>query len=255
MRNDTPSEAGGGRLFGLIGYPLAHSFSKKYFTEKFEKEGLSDCRFENFSIASIDELPGVLEDHPEMQGLAVTIPYKQSVLRFLDVSELPEGLPACNCIRIEGRKLTGYNTDHLGFEKSIRPLLKPHHKRALILGNGGATASVAFVLRKLGISFDIVSRAIHDGSTLTYSDINEQVMKDYTVIINTTPLGMYPTVNERPSILYSNITKDHLLYDLIYNPEKTLFLQKGLMRGATIKNGEEMLVIQAEENWKVWNGA
>ncbi|HEV7782713.1 MAG TPA: shikimate dehydrogenase [Chitinophagaceae bacterium] len=242
------------RLFGLIGHPLSHSFSKKYFTEKFEKEQLTGCRFENFPIASVDELPQILDTNPELEGLAVTIPYKQSVLKYLDASNIPDGLAACNCIRVEGKKLTGYNTDHSGFEKSIAPLLKPHHNRALILGNGGATASVSFVLKKLGIGFDIVSRTIHDGSTLTYADIDERVMKEHTVIINTTPLGMYPVVNERPSILYSNITKDHLLYDLIYNPEKTLFLQKGEMRGAAIKNGEEMLVIQAEENWKIWNG-
>ncbi len=242
------------RLYGLIGYPLTHSFSKRYFTEKFEKEGLTDCRFENFSISTIEELPAILESNPELAGLAVTIPYKQAVLKFLDKAELPKELQACNCIRVEGKKLTGFNTDHSGFEKSIAPLLKSHHKRALILGNGGATAAVAFVLRKLGIGYDIVSRELHNGSTLTYADINEQVMKEHTVIINTTPLGMYPNTNDRPSILYSNITKDHLLYDLVYNPEKTLFLQKGEMRGAVIKNGEEMLVIQAEENWKIWNG-
>lgn len=242
------------RLFGLIGYPLSHSFSKKYFTEKFEKEGLTGCRFENFSIASIEDLPKVLKDNPGLEGLAVTIPYKQAVIKFLHTAHLPNGLDACNCIRISGKKLAGYNTDHTGFEKTIAPLLKPHHKQALILGNGGATASVAFVLRKLGIGFDIVSRELHNGSTLTYGDVDEKVMKEHTVIINTTPLGMFPVVDERPSILYSNITKDHLLYDLIYNPAKTLFLKIAEMRGATIKNGEEMLVIQAEENWKIWNG-
>jgi shikimate dehydrogenase len=242
------------RLFGLIGYPLSHSFSEKYFNEKFEKEGLTDCRFENFPIPSIDGFPKLLIDNPELKGLAVTIPYKQLVLPYLDsVEHIPNGLNACNCIKIQNGKLTGFNTDHIGFEKSLTPLLRSHHKSALILGNGGATEAVAYVLNKLGIEFDIVSRKLHNGSSLIYTDIDEQLVKENLLIINTTPLGMYPRIDEYPSIPYSAITDKHLLYDLVYNPEKTLFLQKGEERGAVIKNGYEMLVLQAEENWKVWN--
>lgn len=243
------------RLFGLIGYPLAQSFSKKYFDEKFEKEGLTDCRFENFPIKSVDDLKQVvLRNIPELSGIAVTIPYKQRILRHLHSSEnIPEGLIACNCIRIVNGKLIGYNTDYIGFEKSLVPLLKQHHKKALVLGNGGSTAAVTFVLKKLNIDFDIVSRDIHDTSTLTYSELDEKIITANPVIINTTPLGMYPEINHCPLIPYSFISERHLLYDLIYNPEKTLFLEKGEEKGATIINGAAMLVIQAEENWRIWN--
>ncbi|HEX7847665.1 MAG TPA: shikimate dehydrogenase [Chitinophagaceae bacterium] len=242
------------RLFGLIGYPLTHSFSEKYFTEKFEREGLMGCRFENFSISSIDQFTSLLQHNPGLQGIAVTIPYKQSVMQFLDSTEnIPVGLNACNCIRIKDGKLYGYNTDHVGFEKSLIPLLKPHHAKALVLGNGGATEAVIFALKKLGIDYDIVSRQLHKGSTLTYRDITAELIKENTIIINTTPLGMYPKIDECPPIPYEYITKDHLLYDLIYNPEKTLFLQKGEEQGAVIKNGYEMLMLQAEENWNTWN--
>ena len=242
------------RLFGLIGYPLTQSFSKKFFEEKFDKEGLTDCRFENFQIASINELPGLLTSNPDFAGLAVTIPYKRKVFPFLQsVENIPEGIDACNCIQINKRKLIGFNTDYIGFEKSLRPLLKPHHKKALILGNGGATDAVVFVLKNLGVGYDIVSRQLHHGSTLTYGDIDERVIKESQLIINTTPVGMFPNIDKCPQIPFQFITKEHLLYDLVYNPEKTLFLQEGEKSGATIKNGYEMLVLQAEENWKIWN--
>ncbi len=244
---------GGIRLFGLIGYPLSHSFSKRYFTGKFEQEGLTDCRFENFSIASIDELPAILKANPQLEGLAVTIPYKQQVLQYIDDTNIPSGLRACNCIKISGKELLGYNTDHSGFQKSIESLLQPHHRKALILGNGGATAAVAFAFDQLGIETAIVSRQLHDGSTMTYAEMNEEVMREFTIIVNTTPLGMFPAIGDCPPIPYELLTSTHLLYDLVYNPEKTIFLQKGEKRGAVIKNGEEMLVIQAEENWKIWN--
>lgn len=243
------------RLFGLIGYPLTQSFSKKYFDEKFDREGYDGCRFENFPITSINKLPYILRDNPELEGLAVTIPYKQQVLPYLDSTlNIPEGLKACNCINIIDGKLIGYNTDHTGFERSFKPLLKPHHRKALVLGNGGATAAVAFVLKKLDIRYEIVSRKKHDGSTLTYSDLDKKIMQEHPVIINTTPLGMYPEINDCPPIPYSFITKEHFLYDLVYNPEKTLFLQKGEERGSLVKNGADMLVLQAEENWRIWNG-
>lgn len=242
------------RLFGLIGYPLSHSFSEKYFTEKFEKEGITDCRYKLFPLESIDQLPALLKDNPGLEGLNVTIPYKKQVLAYLDRREdIPSALNACNCISIRNGKLCGYNTDWTGFEKSLFPLLLPHHTRALVLGNGGATAAVSFALKKLGIEFDIVSRTLHAGSTLTYNDLDEKTIRENTLIINTTPLGMYPNTDNCPSIPYQFITASHLLYDLLYNPAKTLFLQKGEERGAAIKNGEEMLVLQAEESWTIWN--
>jgi shikimate dehydrogenase len=242
------------RLFGLIGYPLSHSFSKKYFTEKFEKERLTDCRYELFPIESIEEFPDILQANPMLEGINVTIPYKKKVLTYLDSKEnIPEELDACNCIHIKEGKLIGYNADWVGFEKSLSPLLQAHHTKALILGNGGATAAVIYALKKLEIEPAIVSRNIHKGSSFTYNDIDRKVIEENTVIINTTPLGLYPTIDACPDIPYQFISDKHLLYDLVYNPVKTLFLQKGEERGAVIKNGEEMLVLQAEESWRIWN--
>ena len=242
------------RLFGLIGYPLSHSFSKKYFTKKFEQEGLTDCRYELFPIATITELPGILNTNPGIEGLNVTVPYKHQVLSFLhSTNNIPEAVRACNCIQIKDGKLIGYNTDVIGFEKSFTPLLKPQHKKTLVLGNGGAAAAVVSVLKKLSIDLIIVSRELHGNSSLTYRDIDEQVMKECNIIINTTPLGMYPNEKSCPSIPYQFISEQHLLYDLVYNPAKTLFLQKGEELGAAIKNGEEMLMLQAEESWRIWN--
>jgi len=244
----------GKRLFGLIGFPLSHSFSKKYFTEKFEKEGLTNCRYELFPIRSINELGELIRQNPGLEGINVTIPYKQQVLPYLDsIKGIPETLGACNCIRIEKGKLLGYNSDWIGFEKSILPLVKPHHKKALVLGNGGATAAVVFALNKLGIAAVVVSRVLHKSSSLTYKEIDEKVMEEHTIIVNTTPLGLYPDTGSFPEIPYQFIPGSHLLYDLFYNPVKTLFLQQGEERGAVIKNGEEMLVIQAEESWRIWN--
>lgn len=243
------------RLFGLIGYPLAQSFSKKYFDSKFEKEGLIDCRFENFPIPSIEAFPGLIDSHPELLGLAVTIPYKQQVMSYLDsIESIPEGLNACNCIRFEKDKLIGYNTDYVGFEKSFTPLLQSHHTRALVLGNGGATAAVVYVLKKLGITYEIVSRRLHDISTMTYDELDASIIQSHPVIINTTPLGMYPNEGDCPPIPYDSITPDHLLYDLVYNPGLTLFLRKGEAKGAMVKNGGDMLELQAEENWNIWMG-
>lgn len=242
------------RVFGLIGYPLHHSFSEKYFSEKFAKENISDCRYELFPIKSIDELKQLVRSLPALKGLNVTIPYKQQVIRYLtDTSEIPDGIRACNCIKIQDKQLIGFNTDHIGFEKSLTPLLKPHHKKALILGTGGAAESVAYVLKKSGIPYSFVSRSPQYASIFTYREINAKKLKDYTIIINTSPLGMYPDVDNCPDLPYSAITEKHLLYDLIYNPAKTLFLVKGERQGAVIKNGEEMLAIQAEESWKIWN--
>lgn len=242
------------RLFGLIGYPLAQSFSKKYFDEKIAQQGLPD-RFENFPIASIDEFPQLLANHPQLHGLAVTIPYKLQVIPYVDdLSGLPEGLQSVNCIRIRNGKLYGFNTDHAGFEKSLGPLLKSWHKKALILGNGGVTAAVVYVLKKWGISYHIVSRQLKEDSTLTYNDLNQSILEEYNLIINTTPLGMYPHTTTYPDIPYQFLTAKHLLFDMVYNPAKTVFLQKGEEQGAAIQNGYEMLELQAEENWRIWNG-
>ena len=243
------------RLFGLIGYPLAQSFSKKYFDEKFSREGMTDCVFQNFPIDTIASLPQLLNEHPQLEGLAVTIPYKQSVIPFLSEIKIPAGLDACNCIRISKGNLTGYNTDYIGFEKSFTPLLSSHHTRALVLGNGGATAAVIFVLKQLEIPYTIVSRQLHHGSKLTYEQVDAACIAEHTIIINTTPVGMYPHLDQSPSIPYAAITSKHLLYDLVYNPDKTQFLLKGEGQGAQIKNGGDMLVLQAEENWRIWNDA
>jgi len=241
------------RLFGLIGYPLSHSFSKKYFTEKFEKEGITDCRYETFSIPSIDELSDIVKANPDLCGLNVTIPYKEEVLSYLDAkSELVNKIHTCNCIKISEGTLTGYKTDAPAFEKSLKEKLQPHHKKALILGTGGAAKAVEFSLRQLKISYKNVSRK-PSAKSFSYEQLTDQLMQEYTLIINATPLGMYPNIVEAPQIPYHALNEKHYLFDLIYNPEKTLFLQKGEKQGAAIKNGYEMLVLQAEESWKIWN--
>lgn len=241
------------RQFGLIGYPLGHSFSKKYFTEKFEREQIADCSYELFPIPHIGELPALVNEHPFLHGLNVTIPYKQQVLSYLSSADnMPVGLNACNCIRIENNKLIGYNTDVVGFEKSFITHLQPWHTAALVLGNGGAAAAVMYVLKKLGISYKVVSRQLHAGSHLTYDDITPSVLESFPVIINTTPLGTYPKTSEFPPLPYQ-VSDQHYFFDLVYNPAKTAFLQKGEERGAAIQNGYDMLVYQAEEAWRIWN--
>jgi shikimate dehydrogenase len=243
------------RRFGLIGFPLSHSFSPAYFAEKFDSEGHSDCSYEAFPIKSIEELTSLLSDNPDMEGLNVTIPYKKVVLPYLKIrKEAVEATGACNCIKIRNGKLTGYNTDVIGFEKSLLPHLTNAHNKALILGTGGAAAAVEFVLRKSGIKFLFVSRQSRQGkSILTYDQISKDILNEHKLIINTTPLGMYPDVDECPDIFYDYLTKDHYLYDLVYNPQQTLFLKKGASKGAITKNGADMLIIQAEESWKIWN--
>lgn len=241
------------RLFGLIGYPLSHSFSKQYFTKKFEHEEITECRYDLFPLKTINDLPLLIKNNPELEGLNITLPYKKQVLSFLDDSHIPDGLEACNCINISDGKLVGYNTDVTGFEKSLQPLLKSFHKKALVFGNGGATEAVIYVLRKLRIEFDIVSRKKHNGSAFVYKDVDKKLLEECSVIINTTPLGMYPDTETCPDIPYQFISGKHLLYDLVYNPAKTQFLQKGEEKGAAIKNGEEMLKLQAEESWRIWN--
>lgn len=242
------------RLFGLIGNPLGHSFSRQYFQEKFAKQGLLDHHYENYTLLNIEELTQLIADNPLLEGLNVTIPYKKAVLPFLtDRSNLPQGLEACNCIRIRKSGLDGFNTDVIGFENSLKPLLGNGHKAALVLGNGGATVAVVYVLKKLGIEPHVVSRQKHQGSDLDYTELNEQVINENTLIINTTPLGLFPNTEGFPDIPYQFIGSSHLLFDLVYNPAESIFLQKGKKQGAKIKNGEEMLIIQAEESWNIWN--
>jgi len=240
-------------LYGLIGYPLSHSFSKKYFTEKFEREGLHNHKYELFPIASIQDLKEVLQNNPALVGLNVTIPYKQDVLSFLDEKdEVVECIGACNCIRIADGKLKGFNTDVIGFEKSLKIKLQASHKKALILGTGGAAKAVEYVLEKLGITFKYVSRKPAAGQ-LTYEEVTSAIVQEYTLIVNTTPLGMYPAVDQAPPLPYEAITAQHYLFDLVYNPSRTLFLQKGEAKGAAVENGYDMLLIQADESWVIWN--
>lgn len=241
------------KVYGIIGYPLGHSFSQKYFTEKFLTEGIKDCSYKIFPIKSVDDLQDILIQNPDLNGFNITIPHKQSILSLLDdTTKLPQNLNACNCVKIVNRKFIGYNTDVIGFEETLLSQLKSHHTKALILGNGGAAEAVKFVLNKLNIAFKIVSRKLHDGSDLTYADITERIIGDNLLIINTTPLGTFPDVEECPAIPYQYLTAQHFLYDLVYNPPKTLFLKKGEEYGAAIKNGYDMLVIQAEESWRIW---
>lgn len=242
------------RLFGLIGNPLTHSFSKDFFTEKFRKEGLADCRYDLFPLPDIDALTELLENNPSLEGLNVTIPYKREVIPFLDdVNFLPPGLNACNCIKISQGRLIGYNTDVTGFEKSFTKDLRPDVKKALILGTGGASEAVSYVLSKLGIEHLFVSRNPEGSQAISYDDVGKNI-DEYKIIINTTPLGTYPKVNEFPPIPYERIGKEHYLFDVVYNPERSLFLQKGKDRGARTRNGREMLEVQAEESWKIWKG-
>ena len=243
------------KLYGLIGYPLGHSFSKKYFTDKFQKEGLQDCNYELFPIPSIQDLPSVIYSNPTLKGLNVTIPYKEQVLEYItETTSAVKEIGAANAIKINGDKLIGYNTDVIGFENSFVKKLNPSHKKALILGTGGSSKAVQYVLKKLSIDFLLVTRSEQlNSGMINYSMIDEKVMNDYTVIINCTPAGLYPDINKCPQILYQFISDKHYLFDLIYQPDKTLFLQKGEEKGAVIQNGYDMLIIQAEESWKIWN--
>jgi shikimate dehydrogenase len=240
--------------YGIIGYPLKFSFSQNYYTKKFLEEGILDASYSIFPIETAAEIKNILQQNSTLKGLNVTIPHKKNVIPFLtNTTNLPAGLNACNCIKIEGENLIGYNTDIVGFEKSLLPLLQPHHNKALILGNGGAANAVKYVLQKLNIPFLVVGRKMMEGIDLLYENLNEEILQEHLLIVNTTPVGTFPTIDECPIIPYQYLTKKHLLYDLIYNPEKTLFLQKGEEQGAAIKNGYEMLLLQAEENWRIWS--
>lgn len=239
--------------FGLIGFPLGHSFSQQYFNNKFKTENLTDCFFELFPIENVDSFPELLNAHKDLKGLAVTIPYKQTIINFLtSIDEAASEIGAVNCLKISSQKIIGFNTDVIGFENSIKPILKPNHKKALILGTGGGSKAVQFVFKKLGIEFLLVSRS-KNKQHIQYQDIDELIFDDYNIIVNATPVGMTPNNDKCPEIPYQFLSEKHLLFDLIYNPSETLFLQKGREAGAQTKNGHEMLTTQAEANWKIWN--
>jgi len=242
--------------FGLLGYPLGHSFSKKYFLDKFEKEGI-DAGFENFELETASDMEGLILGMPELKGFAITIPHKQSVIALLDeTDDAIEAIGAVNCVKVERSpariSLKGYNTDVIGFEESFKEFLKPSHKKALILGTGGASKAVEYVLGRLGITYEMVSRTKSE-TTLCYDDITEDKLADIQVIVNTTPLGMYPKVDTCPALPYEGLGADHYCYDLVYNPLETLFLSKAKAQGAAIKSGMDMLELQAEANWRIWN--
>ena len=241
--------------YGLIGYPLGHSFSAGFFNEKFQREHL-DAVYENFEIPDISMLLEIINDHQDIQGLNVTIPYKEQVVHLLhSVSEDAKAIGAVNVISISHKdgnlQLTGHNTDVIGFRESIKPLLKPTHQKALILGTGGASKAVNHALRTMGIETAFVSRSAGKGS-YTYKDLTPEMMQTFPVIVNCSPVGMYPHTDECPPLPYEAMDEGNLLYDLVYNPEETLFLQKGKHQGATIKNGLEMLHLQAYAAWDIW---
>ncbi len=242
------------KLYGLIGNPLTHSFSQKYFTEKFSAENINDCVYQNFEIKDLQKEIPILKNNAELYGLNVTIPYKSEIISFLDIlSEVCKEINACNCIKINNGKWKGFNTDVIGFEKSFTQLLQPHHTKALILGTGGSSKAVAYVLKKLNIDFLFVNRNknISDG-IINYESVTTEIIKEYTIVINTTPLGQFPNGGAYPKIPYEYVSDKNYFFDLIYNPFKTLFLSKAEAMGAVIKNGKDMLAIQAEESWKIW---
>ncbi|MEN9696919.1 MAG: hypothetical protein RLZ56_340 [Bacteroidota bacterium] len=241
------------RQFGLIGYPLSHSFSQGYFKDKFEAEKIMDAVYQNYPIPTIEGFQQLWQSDADLIGLNVTIPYKKEVIPFLNhPSSVVKSIQACNCIRRYNNELYGYNTDVIGFEKSLLPFLKSHHHKALILGTGGAAAAVAWVLQKLAIPYQFVSRN-PNSEDIHYDALTTATIATHTLIINTSPVGMYPYVEHAPKIHYDAITPQHHLFDLIYNPNETLFLSKGKAKGASTQNGLEMLHIQAAESWKFWN--
>jgi shikimate dehydrogenase len=243
------------RTFGLIGYPLSHSFSKLFFSEKFEREAIQGCTYELFPLPEIEQLGELLQDE-QLCGLNVTIPYKVAVLPFVqELDAAAAAIGAVNCLKVEDhdgtRIIKGFNTDAYGFAESLKPLLSEHHKKALILGDGGAASAVKYVLTSLGIEFLSVVRTPKPG-TITYEQVDEALLADHTVLVNTTPVGTFPNVDASPAIPYEFLTDRHLAYDLVYNPEETLFLKLAKAQGAETKNGLEMLQLQAERSWEIW---
>ena len=244
------------KLYGLLGYPLVHSFSQNYFNQKFESENI-DAEYINFEIPDVGMLMEVVAENENLNGLNVTIPYKEQVIPFLDeIDPAASEVGAVNVIKFirgkDGLRLKGYNSDIIGFTDSIKSLLKPHHQSALVLGTGGAAKAVSYSLRKLGLEVQLVSRR-KSANTLVYEELTKNDLKTYKVIVNTTPLGMYPNVDTCPDIPYRYLTSQHLCYDLIYNPDETLFLKNSRLAGAQVKNGLEMLLLQAFASYSIWN--
>lgn len=244
------------KKLGLIGFPLGHSFSKKYYQEKFEKENITDIHYDLYNIEYIEEFEKIIIDK-DFYGVNVTIPHKISVMNYIDeLSAEAKEIQAVNCIQIKhfpsGPHLKGYNTDVYGFRESLKPLLEQQHNKALILGNGGAAKAVQYALKQLNIAYKFVSRT-KNSDNFTYEELTESLIQEYTLIINCSPIGTFPNIDESPAIPYSYLTDKHLLYDLVYNPVETAFLKKGKEKSAKTKNGLEMLVLQAEKNWEIWN--
>ncbi|MDO5976543.1 shikimate dehydrogenase family protein [Flavivirga jejuensis] len=240
---------------GLLGKDISYSFSRVYFKKKFEDEKITNTTYENFDIEAISLFPSIIKNTLNLKGLNVTIPYKEAVIPYLDkVNKKAKAIGAVNTIKITKKgKLVGYNTDYYGFKKTIEPFLKPHHKNALILGTGGASKAIAYSLKKLGISYQYVSRKQSEGVGFTYNTLTEDVIKTHQVIVNCTPLGTFPNINDCPNIPYESITSNHILFDLIYNPDETTFLKQGKQNNAVIINGLNMLKLQAEKAWSIWN--
>ncbi len=244
------------RTYGLIGYPLGHSFSQSYFAQKFERENATDAVYKRFEVADLQLLPDLLRD-TSLSGLNVTIPYKTAIIPFLDeLDVMAKAVGAVNTIKfkIQNSKINtvGYNTDIIGFKQSLLPLLKPTHTKALVFGTGGASKAVCYVLQQLGIAYTLVGRDATQGGML-YQDLTAEILQQHLLLINTTPVGTFPDVNTYLSIPYTAITSQHVVYDLVYNPTETMFLQKAKAQGAVVKNGLEMLYLQAEAAWHIWN--
>lgn len=238
--------------YGLLGKNISYSFSKGYFTEKFKKLELKDHSYENFDIQTISEFPNIIQKN-RLKGLNVTIPYKEQILSFLDeIDEKAKKIGAVNTIKFAENGLHGFNTDIFGFEESIKPFLEAHHNKALILGTGGASKAIRFVLEELGITYNYVSRSSNP-TTLNYSLLDKPILEEHTVIINCTPLGTFPEIQNKPNIPYQYLNKNHLLFDLVYNPLKTKFLRLGEEKGALVCNGLKMLELQADKSWEIWN--
>ncbi len=240
------------RTFGLIGKSLAHSFSPDYFKAKFKREHISDAHYRLFELQSIDAFPRLLQNEKNLAGLNVTIPYKSEIIPFLDdLDDAAKAIGAVNTIQFMEGKTKGFNTDYIGFKTTLSMLLDlPKNNKALILGTGGASKAVAYALQEMGISYSFVSRTQGD---VLYSELNEKWMNEYNIIINTSPVGTYPNVNDFPPIPIAFLSSKHLVYDLVYNPEETKLMQLARQQGAKVQNGYEMLCLQAEESWKIWN--
>lgn len=243
------------KTFGLLGKNISYSFSRGYFAEKFQKLGLDTHVYKNFDLQDIAELPSTIEKAVFLSGMNVTIPYKEDVIKYLDkLDKTAKEIGAVNTIKFTKRgNLKGYNTDVVGFENSIKPFLKKHHKFALILGTGGASKAVAYAFKKNNIKFKFVSRNPKGKKQISYNNLTEEIIHKHQIIVNCTPIGTSPDIHLCPNIPYQFLTDKHLLFDLIYNPEITAFLAKGKEKGAAIKNGYEMLELQAEESWRIWN--